>query len=176
MAKNFGPKQIIEVPEHITETFFNLPPVKQVTKQNGGIVWCVECSDGTTCLAYPGMKLCELDDGYWLVNPTPETCKVEKLSDQVDIYSLNDVSDEYAAAVIQHITMAGEYDDNSLEEYIKQAHIDGARYQNRMIINNVFSRKVENLEGYPIIPVTYLPNSFTKGEVVNIAILKQNML
>ena len=97
-------------------------------------------------------------------------------NDQTDIYSLNDVSDEYAAAVIQHMTMAGEYDDNSLEEYIKQAHIDGARYQNRMIINNVFSRKVENLEGYPIIPTLYLPNSYTKGEIVNIAVLKQNML
>ena len=97
-------------------------------------------------------------------------------NDQADIYSLNDVSAEYAAAVIKHIAMAGEYDDDSLEEYIKQAHIDGARYQNRMIINNVFSRKVENLKGYPIIPVTHLPNSFTKGEVVNIAVLKQNML
>lgn len=176
MAKNFGPKQIIEVPGHITETFFNLPPVKQVIKQNGSIVWCVECSDGTTCLAYPGMKRCELDDGYWLVNPTLENCKVEKLIDKPANYSLGEVSDEYAAAVIQHMTMAGEYDDNSLEEYIKQAHIDGARYQNRMIFNNVFSRKVENLEGYPIIPTFYLPNSYTKGEIVNIAVLKQNML
>ena len=171
-----GCKQIIDVPDRVTETFFNLLPVKQVTKQNGSIVWRVECSNGTTYLAYPGMKLCELDDGYWLVYPTLETCKVEKLIDEPANYSLDEVSDEYAAAVIQHITIVGEYDDNSLEEYIKQAHIDGARYQNRIIINNVFSRKVENLEGYPIIPTFYLPNSYTKGEIVNIAVLKQNML
>lgn len=47
---------------------------------------------------------------------------------------LNTYADEYAASTIQMMKIAGKDDDNSLEEYIKQACIDAANWQKRQIM------------------------------------------
>lgn len=64
-----GCKQVIEIPDRVTETFFNLPCVYSVRKdkKKGCIVWNIERDNNTIQFAYPGDLLCQLQTGDWLV-------------------------------------------------------------------------------------------------------------
>lgn len=62
-----GCKQIIDVPDRVTETFFNLPCVYSVYKHKGSILWYIKRESNTIQFAYPGDLLCQLQTGDWLV-------------------------------------------------------------------------------------------------------------
>lgn len=62
-----SPKQVIEVPDRVTETFFNLPCVYSVYKHKGSILWYIKRDNNTIQFAYPGDLLCQLQTGDWLV-------------------------------------------------------------------------------------------------------------
>ena len=54
---------------------------------------------------------------------------------------LNTYADDYAASTIQMMTIAGKDDDNSFEEYIKQACIDAANWQKQRIMTLLSAEK-----------------------------------
>ena len=62
-----GCKQIIDVPDRVTETFFNLPCVHSVYKYKGSILWYIKRESNTIQFAHPGDLLCQLQTGDWLV-------------------------------------------------------------------------------------------------------------
>ena len=62
-----GCKQIIDVPDRVTETFFNLPCVYSVYKHKGSILWYIKPENNTIQFAYPGDLLCQSQTGDWIV-------------------------------------------------------------------------------------------------------------
>lgn len=92
--------------------------------------------------------------------------------------SIEEYADQCAATMVQQMTIAGDDDDNSIEEYIKQACIDGAQWQREQMLKQAVSGithlVVDVWDPYETVIRTDAVKNIKHGTLIKFIILKEN--
>ena len=85
---------------------------------------------------------------------------------------LKDYADKYAAETCHLMVVAGEYDDNSIEEYLMQACIDSANWQKQQMMKKAVDAKASYTMSVPSITIS-LPIGINVGDKVKVLVIKE---